>query len=460
METRTIQFIAESCGGRLAGLDPGRAVSRISIDSRTLEPGDLFVAVSGDRFDGHDFIGEVLQKGAAGVIAQEGRYAGPQAILVRDPRIALGAIARRYRRDFDLWAIAIAGSNGKTSAKELLGSVLASRLPVVSSPASFNNDIGVPLTLLRLSRDHRAGVFEAGTNHPGELKPLVEMIQPSIGVITSIGREHLEFFGDLEGVLREEGELAEALPPGGLLIIDGDGYGADALRRRSAARVARIGFQPGNDWRISEVHYDLEGTHFCLTAPDQRYSGSYHIRLLGAHQALNAAYAVVAAAELGLSKPDIEAGLTSCLGAKMRLQLRKIDDFLILDDAYNANADSVSAALETLARLPCPGRRIAVLGDMAELGSAGALAHEEVGRRAAERQIDCLVTVGCHASLMADAARTAGLQDVRVSAGAEDAGPAVERLIRPGDMVLVKASRASRLERVVDYLAQRFGEDQ
>jgi UDP-N-acetylmuramoyl-tripeptide--D-alanyl-D-alanine ligase len=351
----------------------------------------------------------------------------------------------------------VAGSNGKTSAKELVASVLGQKIETLASAASFNNEVGVPLTLLQLEKKHRAAVLEVGTNHPGELRPLLEMIQPQAGIITSIGREHLEFFGSIEGVLQEEGTLAEILPPGGFLVMNGDGYGAEELVRRGKARVIRVGTGPKNDWRISSIRMGAEGTRFQLSTDIKDFSGEYVTRLLGTHQVVNATYSVVVGKELGLDRAEIQRGLAACSGAKMRLQLKQIDDFLVLDDAYNANADSMHAALETLQTFPCKGRRIAVLGDMAELGESSVTAHEEIGRRAAAGEIDYLVAVGKNSKIMAAAARGAGLRQVLDLREVEKAGPAVTDIVQPGDLVLVKASRSTRLERVIEFLAARFG---
>lgn len=464
MDPRPLQFFADSCRGRLVQASAGQLAQNLSTDSRQVKAGDLFVALSGDNFDGHDFLADVCVKGVVAAVVEERRLAaapvGKPYIVVDDTRRALREIGAAYRRNFALDAIAVAGSNGKTSTKELVAAVLRQKLETIWSAASFNNDIGVPLTLLRIEQKHRAGVFEIGTNHPGELRPLIEMIRPRGGIITSIGREHLEFFGDLDGVLKEEGALAELLPADGFLVIDGDGYGADELARRSTARVIRVGRGPHNDWRVSEMHMTEKGTRFTLHAEDREFSGQFETRLLGPHQLANATYAIVVGKELGLGRAEIQRGLASCTGPKMRLQLKHIDDFLVLDDAYNANADSMQAALETLQRFPCKGRRIAVLGDMGELGESSVPAHEEVGRRAASGSVDCLVTVGRNSRIMAAAARNAGLQQVVDLPEVENAGPAVTDIVRPGDVVLVKASRATKLERVVEFLSARFGETQ
>src|SRR5688572_29102777 len=415
MEPLTLSFIAESCGGNLRG-DPFGTVLGVSTDSRTIQPGNLFVPLSGPNFDGHNFLADACGAGAAAALIAERRETPlPPAlpcIGVPDTRVALGKLAVAYRRFFSFRAIAVAGSNGKTSTKELLASVLSQKLETLASAASFNNDVGVPSTLLELDRKHRAGVFEVGTNHPGELRPLLEMIQPEAGIITSIGREHLEFFGTIDRVLEEEGTLAEILPASGFLVINGEGYGAEKIAARTRARVIRVGLGPANDWQISRVQSGPEGTRFEVKNRTNDFSGEYVTRLLGTHQVVNATYALVVGKELGLGRAEIERGLASCPGAKMRLQVKKIDDFLVLDDAYNANADSMNAALDTLQTFPCRGRRIAVLGDMAELGETSITAHEEVGKRVAEGNVDYLVAVGKSSRIMAAAARNAGLREV------------------------------------------------
>src|SRR3954470_18887239 len=226
MDFRSLKFVARACAGDQLSGSPEVLVTRVCSDSRQAQAGDLFFALSGDRFDGHDFLAEVAQKGVAAVVADQARIpaglGGCAVIAVDNPRQALGRLAARYRADFELPVIAVGGSNGKTTTKELLAAVLRQKFKTLWSEASFNNDVGVPVTLLKLEPAHQAAVLEVGTNHPGELAPLVRMIQPKFGIITSIGREHLEFFGDLGGVTEEEGWLAELLPADGTLFINGD----------------------------------------------------------------------------------------------------------------------------------------------------------------------------------------------------------------------------------------------
>jgi len=441
------------------GGSPETQVHRVCTDSRQAQAGDLFFALRGARFDGHDYLQQAATKGASAAVAERKRLpaggCGCPVIAVEDTRKALGRLAARYREDFSLPVVAIGGSNGKTTTKELVAAVVRQKFPTLWSEASFNNDIGVPLTLLRLDRSHQAAVLEAGSNHPGELAPLVRMIRPDCGLITCIGREHLEFFGDLGGVVREEGWLAELLPAAGKLFINGDGEWAPRLAERARAQVVRVGLAAGNDWRARDLHLDKRGVKFVVEAPRPDFAGEYRIALLGRHQVVNALFAIAVGAELGLDREAAARGVADCRPPRMRLELWESGGLSVLDDSYNANADSMEAALQTLQELPCEGRRVAVLGDMAELGSHSQAAHEEVGRRAAEMGVGQLFAVGTMAPVMARAARGAGLNRVFEFADVETAAAAVSSFVKRGDVVLLKASRAARLERIGDLLRSR-----
>ncbi|HEX4350862.1 MAG TPA: UDP-N-acetylmuramoyl-tripeptide--D-alanyl-D-alanine ligase [Verrucomicrobiae bacterium] len=451
MDFRSLKYVAEACEARQLDGSPETLVNRVVSDSRLTQPGDVFFALAGDRFDGHDFLPDVAERGVTAVVVDKSRLPKDLActvLTVDNPRGALGRLGARYRRDFELPVVAIAGSNGKTTTKELVASVLRQKLKVIWSEASFNNDIGVPVTLLKLEAVHQAAVLEVGTNHPGELAPLVKMIQPKFGIITSIGREHLEFFHDLAGVVQEEGALAELLPPDGKLWINGDSEWTGKIVARCAAKVERVGLNHGNDWQASEIRMDAHGMTFVLTAPKPEFAGEYRIQLLGRHHVVNAMFAVAVGAELGLSRAEIQQGLAECAPAKMRMQQWNWNGVCVLDDAYNANADSMTAALETLRDLPCGGRRVAVLGDMAELGSHSPTAHAEIGRLAAQLPVDQLFAIGGMANIVADAARAAGLKNVSEFAGPEMAVDAVKKYLQAGDVLLLKASRSTRLERL------------
>jgi UDP-N-acetylmuramoyl-tripeptide--D-alanyl-D-alanine ligase len=418
--------------------------------------GDLFFAIQGEKFDGHNFLDDVVGKKVIAVVLKHQRVPAqlPECgvLVVEDTRSAMGKFAAAYRRGFELPVVCVAGSNGKTTTKELIASVLRQKFSTLWSEASFNNDIGVPLTLLRIEKSHQAAVLEAGTNHPGELAPLVEMIWPQFGVITNIGREHLEFFGDVAGVVREEGVLAELLPAGGTLFVNGDSEWTDEIVRRTRAKTVRVGFGPKNDWRAEKVQLDKGGATFQVTTAKKDFCGEYRIHLLGRHQVANALFALAVSEELGLARAEIQRGLAECKPAKMRMQFWEANGIRVLDDAYNANADSMVAALETLRDLPLQGRRVAVLGDMGELGLHSEAAHAEVGRHAAELKVGQLFAVGKMAPIVAKAARNAGLSRVIEFENVETAVNAIKNFLKSGDIILLKASRSTRLERIAETL--------
>ncbi len=451
-----MKFVAEAASAEIRRGTGETPVKNVCTDSRQAKPGDLFFAIKGEKFDGHDFLYEVAAKGVAAVVVDQkkvpARLPDCAVLVVDGARAALGRLAAAYRREFDLPVVAVGGSNGKTTTKELIASALRSARATLWSEASFNNDIGVPLTLLRLDKSHQAAVLEAGTNHPGELAPLVKMIRPKYGVLTNIGREHLEFFGDLAGVVEEEGWLAELLPADGKLFVNGDNEWMEPIIRRTRATVVRVGTGEKNDWRARSIRLDKNGATFRVEAPKAEFSGEYRVNLLGRHQVTNALFAVAVSEELGLGRPAVRDGLAECQPPKMRLQFWEAGGVRVLDDAYNANADSTLAALETLCSLPLQGRRVAVLGDMNELGAHSEAAHAEVGRRAAELGIGQLFAVGRMAAVMARAAREAGLTRVMDFADVETAVKAVKDFLKAGDVVLLKASRTLRLERIAATL--------
>jgi len=442
----TLQFLMDSCPGEPKNLDPSVFFQSVCSDTRKIEPGDLFIALRGDNFNGNNFAAQAIEKGAVAAVIDEPASKLP-ALLVRNVRKSYGQLAAAHRKRYDLPFFGVAGSNGKTSCKEMLGSILREQFYTLHSEASFNNDVGVPATLLRLTSRHESAVLELGTNHPGELAPLINMANPQYGILTGIGREHLEFFGDLEGVAKEEGMLAELLPSSGKLFLYGDGGWVKSMIQRSSPPYVTVGFNPGNDWRISEVQIEEELTRFMLDTPIAQLNGEYYTPLLGSHQAANASLAIAAAAELGLSRPMIQNGLSKCPQLRQRLQWVERRGVNWLNDAYNANADSVKMALETLVQMPCEGSRYVVLGDMAELGEHAESAHREAGAKASGL-VSGLVAVGQWAEVTADAAREKGLENVVVVPGVKESVELLRDWLMPGDVVLLKASRASKLEQI------------
>jgi len=451
-----LKFVADACEAEIRNGPGDLIIKSACTDSRSAKAGDLFFAIKGERFDGHDFLVEVSSKGATGVVVEKHKIPAQlpdcAVLVVDDMRLALGKLAAAYRKDFSLPVIAVGGSNGKTTTKELIASVLRQKFSTFWSEASFNNDIGVPTTLLRLEKTHQAAVLEVGTNHPGELAPLVKMIAPTLGVITSIGREHLEFFVDVAGVMKEEGMLAELLPAGGILLINGDCEWSEKIATRTRARVIRVGVGEKNNWRANKIRLDKNGVTFQVGNAKPEFCGECRVNLLGRHQVTNALLALAVGAELGMLRDEIFRGLAACQPQKMRMQFWEANGVRVLEDCYNANADSMRAALETLCDLPLQGRRVAVLGDMGELGAQTGAAHREIGKFAAELKIGQLFTVGKNSAATAQAARDAGLTRVIEFADVEAAVRAVKNFLKPGDVVLLKASRASRLERIAETL--------
>jgi UDP-N-acetylmuramoyl-tripeptide--D-alanyl-D-alanine ligase len=373
MDPRPLNYIAEATGGRLQG-EGGALVTRVCTDSRKVAPGDLFVALKGENFDAHDFIPDVVGKAPAAVMVRED-YSHPclqncSTVLVGNTREALGKLASRYRRDFNLPVIAVAGSNGKTTTKELVAAVLRQKFPTASSPASFNNDVGVPLSLLQIGSEHKAAVLEVGTNHPGELEPLLRLIAPGYSIITSIGREHMEHFGTVEQVAQEEGWAAELLPDHGKLFLNGDTPWASAITRRTGATTVTVGRDPENDWRVTAARISKSGTAFDLETSAAGFAGAYQVPLFGLHQAVNAAFAVALGAELGLSREQVLHGLADCPPPALRLQVWEAGGVSVLDDSYNANTDSMIAALQTLRELPLPGQACGCPGGHGRAGFA------------------------------------------------------------------------------------------
>ena len=444
---RTFQFVIDACDGETHGLDSTAIFQRVCTDSRQIQPGDLFVALRGKHFNGNQFAEQAIENGASAVVLDELIDGLEPCLMVSDGCQALGQLGAAHRCEFDLPVIAIAGSNGKTSTKDMLASILRSQFETLHSEASFNNAIGVPTTLLRLEPQHQVAVVELGTNHPGELVPLINMALPQYGLLTGIGHEHLEHFGNLEGVAREEGMLAELLPASGKLFLYGDGDWVKPMIERSQAPVVTVGFGAANDWCVENVRMTESGTRFALHSPIAGLCGDYETPLLGEHQAGNAALALAVGEELGMDRDGMARGLAATPVPRMRLQLSERGGVRWLNDAYNANADSTLAALATLSSLQSAGRRYVVLGEMAELGEYAPAAHQKAGQAVAEIASG-LIAVGQHAEVTAEAAREAGLARVAAVVEAKEAVGLLREWLQPGDVVLLKASRVARLEQV------------
>jgi UDP-N-acetylmuramoyl-tripeptide--D-alanyl-D-alanine ligase len=375
-------------------------------------------------------------------------------LIVPDTRKAMGHLARRVRRDLTAAVIAVAGSNGKTGTKRLIDAALHTQLSGSISPKSFNNDIGVPVTIFAADPQDDYLVLEIGTNHHGEIAWLAEISQPDIAVITNCSAEHLEGLTDLDGVRRENAAITRGMSAEGLLVVNGD----DPLLLQAVSafdgRRVSFGFSPGNDLWAADVICRPDGTRFKLNG-----RADVFVPLLGRHSAANALAAIAVGRELGVADDRLIAGLATATGPEMRLQLKLIGGISLLNDAYNANPASVRAALETLCALPARGRRIAVLGEMRELGDWAEKYHREIGAFAAQCKLDALVCVGRDAAWIAQAAQEAGMEHDCITCypDAISAAAGMVRWLSSGDLILLKASRAIGLERIATEIAQVMG---
>ncbi len=457
MERVTVAEIVNAIGGVLLSGAAGTVVQGVSIDSRTIKPGELYIAIRGKRFDGHQFVVEARRKGAVGVLIEEGTGGEEAGVVVRvpDTRAALLALARWYRTQLATRVVAITGSNGKTTTKEMLATLLAERFKVVKAPASFNNDIGVPLTVLAMDRTTEVGIFEIEMNELGGTRRLAEMCQPQVGVVTNIGDTHLEFMGDRNGVAKEKAELLEALPEGGVAVVNFDDPLVMGLVRATRARVVRFGLGAGAAIFAREVVDEgINGTRFVFMD-----SFPVHLPLPGRHNVLNFLAAGAAAHMLGLSFAEIAGRAARCCAAPRRLSVRRLNGVVLIDDCFNANPQSMRAALAVLTATAPRQRRVAILGDMLELGAAADTLHRQLGLEAAGC-VDRLVVIGDKARLIADGAWTGGMavNRIRHYPDADSVGDDLFDIFQPGDTILVKGSRALALEKITERIVQYYGE--
>ncbi|MBJ22013.1 MAG: UDP-N-acetylmuramoyl-tripeptide--D-alanyl-D-alanine ligase [bacterium] len=454
--------LCEWTGGHLLRGRPNQSFEGTKIDSREVGSRDLFVAIIGPNHDAHRFLGDVLLGGAAGAMVQSDRidHSLPRSdgfiVQVEDTTRALADLARGHRGSFDGPLIGITGSNGKTTTKELCADILSGVGSTLSTRGNLNNNFGVPLTLLRREDGDGFAVIEMGMNHRGEIADLAAIAQPSIGVLTNIGSAHIEFLGSRETIAEEKGDLLAALPTEGTAVVGHDDPLALAQSERSDARVLSFGRDPKADLCASSIRFLGEGAYaFELESP----FGRGEIRVPGLAETIveNALAAAGGALAAGASFERVASGLASHGGVPGRMQPRSFpNDVLIIDDAYNANPQSMRAALETLARLESGGRRLAVLGQMGELGDAAEAEHLGIGRLIGSLDLHEVFLLGPFADLVAEGAHESGLTKNRIHIEKDHASLArtLKMRLGKGDRVLVKGSRAAHMEGVIELLAE------
>jgi UDP-N-acetylmuramoyl-tripeptide--D-alanyl-D-alanine ligase len=456
----TLDEVARICGGTARNAGPQR-ITGASIDTRTLAPGELFFALVGENTDGHRFLARARDVGAAGAVVLMSHLADAPlpAVGVHDPLAALAALGAARRDRFAGPVVAITGSNGKTTTKELCAAILTEAgVAVQRSRGSFNNHLGVPLSILSLSEQHQVLVLEMGMNHEGELDALARIARPDIGAITCVAPAHLGMLGSIEAIARAKGELIERLPASGHAVLNADDANVMAQARRSPARIVGFGLGPAEGGRAPRAYRaDGDPASGKVAVVTPHFTAEVELPAPAPHIALDALCALATADCTGLvdlaDPAPFARALREFRNVDGRLTTRDAPGGLrILDDSYNANPASMSAALDTLRAMARPGRGFAVLGDMGELGEQSAALHSQVGRQAAARRIAGLICVGEMAEHTVSGARDAGLAAAEVAPDAAAAAARVRSLAWSGDMVLVKGSRAARMERVVTAL--------
>ena len=451
MNRLSIFQIAELAKAAVSSGDGNALIEKISTDSRTIKRGELFVALRGENFDGHNFVESVAKTDAAGAIVDL-NWTGkipPNFTLIRveDTLLAYQNIAANYRKALSLKVLAITGSNGKTSTKDFAAAVLARGFRVTKTQGNFNNHVGLPRTMLEATSQDEVAVWEIGMNHPGEVAMLATLAAPDAAIITNIGVAHIEFMGSREAIAAEKGALAEAVGTGGTVILNADDPFSKNIAGRTRAKVIFAGTTEGTI-RASEITQSATGTDFTILEGAHRCRAQLPVP--GLHMVQNALLAVAAGRMFGLSLEDCAAGLAAAPLTKARLQIKEIRGVRFIDDSYNANPESMKAALHTLVELDADGKRIAVLGEMRELGEESARGHREVGETAAELGVDQLIAIGDMAAAIAEAARNAGLQNISIARSTSEAAELLGEIAVSGDLVLVKGSRSVRTERVIE----------
>lgn len=425
----------------------------VSTDTRTIEKSQVFIALCGERFDAHDHLDKAAAAGAALlVVDDEAKAAAAETgnvavLLVDDTLRAMTRLATAYRKSLNATVIAVTGSVGKTSTKQMIHAVLSAAMRGHAAERSHNNEIGVPLTLLNVEPKDRYVVVEIGTNAPGEIGALAKIVEPDLAVITAVGSAHLERLGSIEGVAEEKAALLRHLRDGGTAIINGDTE-LLAPYLKITPNVVRFGRSADCELQLTGYDQNADGAHFAVNGKDR-----YDLPLLGEHNAVNALAAIAVGQVMRMSGGQIAEGLAQTEGADMRLSAGRVGPITVINDAYNANPDSVEAAVAVLAGYPCAGRRVAVLGDMLELGEQSVSLHERVVSRVSGK-VDLLVLVG--PAMGAARSACVGAELHTVETWDDAAAERVTGLIEAGDVVLLKASRGVGLEKAAESLAKRF----
>lgn len=457
MAAFTLQEVEKATSGRLLyPVVDDSVFSQVETDTRAITEGALFVALKGETFDGHDYVLQAKERGAAGAVVAEDRpeykQEGFAVVIVTDTRKAYQDLARFHRRRFSIPVIAVTGSVGKTSTRSMIAAVLSQKYRVLQTEKNFNNEIGLPKTLLQLTPEHEACVVEMGMRGLGQIAELAAIAEPDIGVVTNVGKSHIELLGSQDNIARAKSELVRALSEDGVAILNQDDSYVAAMADLCRGKVVGYGIESNAAIRASRVVCSEKGLRFACRCFDQVMD--IHMPLIGSHNVYNALAAIAVGRVLGLTEHQLQKGLSEYRGMPMRQELIHLGEYTFINDAYNANPASMSEALKSLTLLT-KGRKIAVLGGMLELGDWTVREHEKIGAEAAELGLDALITMGSPASYIADAARKNGLGAVYTAQDHAGAADCLRQIIQPGDTVLLKGSRGFAMEKILPYFERK-----
>lgn len=444
--------VLKATGGQLINAGDSRLFQGISTDTRSIQDGNLFVALVGERFDGNEFVTQAVAKGATALLVSKTVNVPDYVTVIQviNTLTALQALARFHRQRYTIPVIAVTGSNGKTTTKDMLAAVLSSKFKVLKTEANFNNEIGLSLTLLKLEASHEVAVVEMGMRASGEIRELTEIALPTVGVVTNVGETHMEILGSIENIASAKAELVEAIAPDDLVVLNADDPHVRDMQHKTKGRIVFYGIASNAFVKAENIttgkNAELSTTFDCCSA-----RGSFTVTLptIGIHNVYNALAAIAVGWELGLQPSEIQAGIRSFVPGAMRLEINSYGPYTVINDVYNASPLSMAAALTTLANIS-KGRKIAVLGDMLELGDAAIEAHRRVGRQAAEQGIDSIIAVGELAKHIAAAASEQGVKSTQSFIEHKAAIDALCKLLKPGDYILLKGSRGMKMETMLE----------
>lgn len=448
MQVLSVEDILKATGGTLINGSEETEITSITTDSRKACEGTLFIPLAGERADGHDFIETALQNGTA-TLTERDEIPSKTAIKVKNTRIALGDIARYYKMKYPIKSVAITGSVGKTTTKDLVYSVISEQFKTHKTPNNFNNDIGVPLTVFGIEKEHEAAVVEMGMNHFGEISYLADIVRPDNAIITNIGMSHIENLGSQEGIFRAKTEIAENFDKDNTLIVNGD----DKYLRTIGNvpyEVIKFGFGTDNDIYAKDiVNNGLKGTEFTVVYEDREIR--CEVCQPGEHNIYNALAAAAIGIKLGISGEKIAKGLRNCVYTSSRLEITEHNGAEIINDCYNSSPDSVRAALKVM-QYSLKGRKVAILGDILEMGEYAKEVHTDLGKTVAELGMDLLVTIGENAKCIAEGAKAVGMSNVISYNTTDELVADIQNIVKSGDCVLIKASHGMNFYKIADKI--------